>query len=455
MTRQSAPTTRRSVLRLSGAVLAATSLAGCSGLTSWDDEGKRTRTTTENEPTTTRSEPIDADQVSLRKRGQIRPSPGSPPGGGYSETEVRDDGRYAILGTKWGTSGSYLVDVSDPTAPEQVHHLDNPDAAPNLDVKFGHRTGLYYRAIERTWPGNFEVVDYGHSAGSPSDPTVVGSVDEGKSHNLTPHPTEPVLYTVNYDLETNGFDAYDLSDPTAPRKTGQYGPQGACHDVNVDPDREVLCAAFQGGEYIGFVLYDVSAPRQPTEIGRFDYDERTQYDQVEIGEEAFGRAHHGHFDPRRDLLYLGDERVKGSPGGKHVFDVGWRDGSLSDPVPVGFTLSPNAQRMNPDDTAAYFDWTGHHFAVVPLQDATLLAAGDWHEGVVLYDVTDPTNPHPVDRYQTDDGTESLTPNDTVSRFGEPPMAWRADYHGSDDRRLVVASDSFTGLYTFELTSGSA
>ena len=450
MTLPPTPQTRRRVLRLSGSALAGTALAGCSGLTGEDGDGGRT--TTENR--TTESTPVAPDEMSLRKLDQRRLSAGSSPGGGYSETAVRADGRYAVVGTKWGVTGSYLVDISDPTDMKRVHYLDNSDNAPNLDVKFDHRSGLYYRAVERKHPGNFEIVDYGHSTGTPADPTVVGSVAEGKSHNVTPHPTKPVLYTVNYETETNGFDVYDVTDPTAPHKTGQYGPQGACHDITVDPEREVLCAAFQGGPFVGFVIYDVSDPQSPSEVGRFDYDERTPYDQVEVGEEAFGRAHHGHFDPRRDLLYLGDERVVGPPGGKHVFDVGWRDGSLSNPVPVGFTLSPNARRMDPDDLAERFDWTGHHFNVVPWGDATLLVAADWHEGVVLYDVTDPTNPHPVDRYPTDDGADALTPNDKVARFGAPPMAWKAAYDDSGDRGLVVASDSFTGLYTFELTQQS-
>ena len=158
------------------------------------------------------------------------------------------------------------------------------------------------------------------------------------------------------------------------------------------------------------------------------------------------------------MLYLSDERPFGEPGGKHVLDIGWRDGSLSNPIPIGFTLSPNAQYMerNPgrdeeEEFTERLDWTGHHFDVVPYGEQTLLVSADWNEGVVLYDVTDPTNPLPIDRYRTTDGSSALRPNSAVARLGNAPMAWTAAYNAA---RTVVVSDVFTGLYTFEITPRS-
>ncbi|WP_266076882.1 LVIVD repeat-containing protein [Haladaptatus caseinilyticus] len=438
MTQKYGSRTRRQLLASSSSVLVGTILAGCSSSKNTGEEGG----------TTTQNKAVDPSKLSLKKTGHMLPSGQSSPSGGYSEVDVRTDGTYAVVGTKWGIHGTYLVDLSDPASPKQAHYMGNSNDAPNLDVKFDHRNGLYYRAIERTWEGNFEIVDYGYSNGTAKSPQVVGSVSEGKSHNVTPHPTKPVLYTVNYGLKTNGFDVYDVSNPSSPRKLGQHGPQGACHDITVDPERELLCSAFQSGKFIGCIMYDVSEPRSPKEIGRFDYEQQKPYDNAQVGEEAFGRAHHGHFDPRRDLLVLGDERPTGVPGGKHVFDIGWKDGSPSDPIPVGFTVSPNAKRMS-EDYADRFDWTGHHFAIVPQGKQTFIVAADWHDGVVVYNITDPTNPHPIDQYSTDDRMKSLTLNDEVSRLGEPPMAWRAAYNPAHD--VVVVTDTFTGLYTFELT----
>ena len=139
--------------------------------------------------------PADSSRASLRKLGQVMLSSNSAPTGGYSEAAVRDDGRYAVVGIKCGTDGTYLVDLSDPTAPRQVHHLPGSNGAPNIDAKFDYRNGLYYRVIEkREWPDNFEVVDYGYADGTPADPEIISTVggDGVKTHNLTPHPSEPI-----------------------------------------------------------------------------------------------------------------------------------------------------------------------------------------------------------------------------------------------------------------------
>ena len=133
---------------------------------------------------------------------------------------------------------------------------------------------------------------------------------------------------------------------------------------------------------------------------------------------------------------------------KHVFDIGWSDGSPKDPIPVGFTVSPNASVMQTDSTRRW-DWTGHDFDIVSSGGTTLLVSGDWHEGAVVYDMTDPTSPRSLDRYRTDDGAGSITPNDVLERFGDAPWAWNASYN--PERGFVAVSDRFTGLYTFELS----
>ena len=471
---------RRRALELSGSVLAGAFLAGCMESGSNRDEretstgtqaptdtaaattiatetGTGTETRTES-TRTTEARPVDPTEVSMRKLGQIR-LPAQAPYGGYSEAAVQADGRYAVVGTKWGTSGTTLVNLANPTAPKRVHHLPSSNESPNMDVKFDHRDGLYYRTIERDDdPPSFEVVDYGYRTGTPRNPKVISAVDGPDTHNVAPHPTEPVLYTVNYypdEGETSGFDVYDVRDPAELRKLGEYGPKGYSHDITINPQQELLYCAYQGGEYVGYVFFDVSDPRRPEEVGRFDYRDRPNYYEVPIGQPGYDSAHHSDYDPRRELLFLGDERTFGNPGGKHVLDVGWREGSLSNPIPVGYTLSPNATDMERDpdgdgeeEFTERIDWTGHHFDVIPYPDATLLVSADWHDGVVLYDVTDPTNPQPVDRYVTADGARGLAFNEEIARYGDPPLTWSAVYNSARD--LVVVNDSFTGLYTFRL-----
>ena len=387
-------------------------------------------------------------QLSLRKLGQTMLSA---PGGGYAEGSVRDDGQYAVVGTKFGASGSYLVNLADPNNPTEVHYLAASSDAPAPDVKFDSREGLYYRTIQGG--ASFEIVDYGYADGTPDTPTVISTVGGGSTHNLFPHPEASVLYTVNYSSGTSGFDIYDVSDPSAPNQLGDFGAQGICHDVVVDPDRDLLHAAYQGGQFEGYIVFDASDPRAPTEVGRFDYASAQSYGETAVGEEAFGGAHHADYDPQRELAIVGDERSYGVPGGKHIFDIGWGEGSPGNPIPVGFTVSPNARVMQPDpdgdgetEPTQRWDWTGHDFDIVPTGEKTLLVSGDWHEGTVLYDITDPTNPHSIDQYPTDDG--SVTPNDVLAQYGDAPWAWNASYNPTRD--VIVVSDQFTGLYTFKI-----
>jgi hypothetical protein len=170
----------------------------------------------------------------------------------------------------------------------------------------------------------------------------------------------------------------------------------------VDPDRDLGHAAYIGGRFEGYVLIDLADPWAPTEAGRYDYAGRPDYGATPIGEAAFENCHYANYDPDRELACVGDEVGTGRPGGKHVFDIGYGEGSPSNPIPVGFSLSPNAEIQN-DLPAERFDWTGHNFNAISKEGATLLASADYHEGAVVYDVTDPDDPTPTDRYRTDDG----------------------------------------------------
>lgn len=372
----------------------------------------------------------------------------------FAHGAVRTDGRYAAVGSWRGSDrGSFLVDLSDPASPERVHHLPNGEAVKSMDVKFDRRDGLYYRTQEPLGRQNpeftgVEVVDYGFDEGTPDDPTVVGRLDAGPTHNLRPHPEAPVVYTANYRPGDRNLQVWSVDDPTSPERLRAVGEGWPLHDVTVDPDAGQLHCAYSNG----YVLMDASDPGNPAEVGRFDYRDHPSYEEAGPGERGFQSGHLAKCDPRRALVYVGDEVGIGVPGGKHVFDVGWDEGSPDDPRPIGFTKSPNAAVQEPSDgqqrSEVVRDWTGHNFDVLTRGEATLLVSGDWAEGVVLYDVTDPTDPTPIDRQPTDDGADRAAGPD---RFGDPPYCWSAAYDA--ERDLAVASDAFTGLHTFRIRSG--
>ena len=80
--------------------------------------------------------------------------------------------------------------------------------------------------------------------------------------------------------------------------------------------------------------------------------------------------------------------------------MGYGEGSLSEPRHLSFARAPNAQLQDSDD--ALYDWTTHNHDIVHTGDASLLVDGSYHEGVVVFDVTDPTDITPGHQYLTVD-----------------------------------------------------
>jgi hypothetical protein len=373
----------------------------------------------------------------------------SDPPGGYAEGAIRSDGMYALLGSYLGDGGSFLVDISNPTDPTEIHRILSSANTRNADVAFDSRDGLYYRTREpnnERGEGGIEVVDYGWGEGSPEEPVILSQMEADPTHNVVAHPQEPILYATNDEEADGGLEVWGMSDPADPAEVGDFGPKADLHDVVVDPEREYAHCAFIGGGLDGYVLLDVSDPMRPKEIGRFDYAGQPDY--TEVGTAGFESCHYANYDPERNIVVVGDEIGLGVPGGKHVFDIGWGDGSPSDPKHVGFTHSPNAEVM--DRPIEFLDWTTHNHDVVPKGGTTLLVDGGYREGAWVADISDPTNPTPTDRYatldQVDEANGMLIPEN-------PPVAWGADYNSKRDLTLVV--DQVTGVYTFKVLPSRA
>jgi hypothetical protein len=391
------------------------------------------------------------------KKGRIRKTGHSllsDPVGEYAEGAIREDGMYGLLGSFFGTGGSFLVDIRNPTHPTQVHRVPSSANTRNADVKFDPRDGLYYRSQEpndEDGEGGVEIVDYGFGDATPETPEIVADLDTGPTHNVFPHPEEPILYATNEGRGDSGLDIWDVSDPAAPAFLGRGGPVGGLHDMVVDPERDLMHCAYifaDEGGFEGYAVLDVSDPANPGVVGTFDYSNAPDY--TEVGEEGFESCHYADYDPERGLAYIGDERGTGVPGGKHVFDIGFDEGSPEEPVPIGFTVSPNAE-VQDDLPAEFFDWTTHNHDVIPKGNTTLMVSGDYHEGTVVYDVSDPRDPTPTDQYRTDDDAENTS--DLLFPALTAPMAWGADY--SAERDLVFTSDMVTGAYVFKVTPAAA
>jgi hypothetical protein len=404
--------------------------------------------------------PSDQDQRRTRGRleslGQALPPENDPDRVTYTFGHVSEDGRWGAASSFAGTSAviSSLYDLSDLENPELVHELEPPnELTRSNDVKFDpHREGIYVRALEADDEGSFtdpepdpdgefgiEVVDFGWEEGIPEEPTVIASLETPNMgvHKFTEHPEEPILYLIDKVTDEPGLIAVDFSDPSEPEIETQFGPPGYCHDCEVEAGREALHAAYIIGETVGYVTFDLSAdPLDPQQLGFFDYEEAPDY--TELGEPGFELAHQIHPEPERELSIMGDEKFDGIPGGKHVFDTGWDEGSLEDPRPIGFTHSPDARDQDEEPGA----WTTHFHDVVYDRGEVILVDGGYSQGAWVANITDPTNPTPTERYATDDGIDSAAPD-----------AWGAFYNEARDFAFVT--DTGTGVYTFAVSGKPA
>jgi hypothetical protein len=378
----------------------------------------------------------------------------SDPVGAFADSDIDPSGEFAVVGGYQGTGGSFLVDLSQPADLLELHRVPgtNEDEL-NADVKFDPRTtaegGVYYRTQEGG-PAGVEVVDFGFSEEHrPRDPEVVADLDIGDTHNVeTVQRGDGTVYLYAANEEGAGLDVVDVTDPANPRVITAVGPRGDVHDVDYDAERDLLHVAYISGRFVGYAILDASEPETLPTIGTFNYDGAKDYDEVTQGsfqiDEGFENCHYATADPDRGLAYVGDEKGLQVPGGKHVFDIGYDVGSLENPVPIGFMNTPNVELQEEPDEL--FDWTTHNHSVVSRDDGTFLVGGDYRDGAVLYDVTDPRNPVPVDQYRTDNGYPNA--GQPLFPIGDPPMAWTAEYHAPSG--LVVVSDMVTGIYTFRV-----
>jgi hypothetical protein len=443
-----ADTPRRSVLKRIGLTSATLATIG-SGSVAARPNAERATT------------PSPPEQANARVRGRIDPLGHDLPHGApmYTFGHTSADGQWGVIGS-WPRSGSdvasTLFDLSDLENPEAVHELEMANALTRTnDVKFDRvRDGLYYRSQEADGDDGqegIEVVDFGWEEGTPEEPAVLAQLSTPRYgvHKLTEHHTEPILYLVDLANNEYGVIVVDVSEPHDPKIVNQVGPAGGLHDVEYDPVREVLHGAYISGPSEGYVVYDASDPVDLEVLGHFEYADQPDYE--EIGTPGFESCHQAHYDPERDFAIVGDEIGFGMPGGKHVFDIGWDEGSLEDPQPIGFTHSPDAREM---DGSEQFWWTTHFHDVVHDGDEVLLVDGGYRNGTWVANITDPTDPTPTERYGTTEAADRAQDHSGETPMpATPPFAWGA-WH-NEERDFVFVSDSITGAYTFDLSARPA
>jgi hypothetical protein len=245
--------------------------------------------------------------------------------------------------------------------------------------------------VDVTAPAAPEIVGHFGSAPFPGEPknTHTLFVDGGKAYIAT---------------GGVGIEIFDLADPRAPARLGEYSPGTYVHDLYVAGDRAYL-DAWEGG----LVIVDVSNPASPTEVGRFaDYGETSSHSNwvTQVG--------------ARRIAVHGDEQW-----GAHVRIVDVTEG-----------------------TAAFSDGIGEWQTRPEVSVHNIMAFGDrallahYQDGIRVLDLSDPTAPVEVAHFATWPGYH----RDYGYSFFEGAVGLDVDAA----RGRIYVADSHRGLLILEL-----
>ncbi|NIR50679.1 choice-of-anchor B family protein [candidate division KSB1 bacterium] len=263
---------------------------------------------------------------------------------GYFDPDTEKE--YAIIGfglfTQPPNSGVVIVDVSDPSAPEELIRFNS---VPGFDVKVWRN---YLYTVSGTGPGMGSIVDISDL----SHPKVVGSMPS--AHNIFID-ARGIMY-----LECPGLRIYDLRRNPAQPELLWEDPFSGCHDATVVGTR---LYAFHGNQ--GTVIFDVSDPTTPEIKGSID--------------DLAIRVHHSGWPTEGgNFLFICDEGARHPTPDITVWDI--RD--LENPEKVAEIADPMAIVHNLF-IVGDFAFTSYYTA-----------------GFRVFDISNPRRPRLVDEYDT-------------------------------------------------------
>ncbi|MDQ1403055.1 MAG: hypothetical protein QOG03_1371, partial [Actinomycetota bacterium] len=359
--------------------------------------------------------------------------------------------KFAIAGSY--QNGMHLVDISTPTAPNEVAVYDCRIYQADVQVfTRGARSFVAYGIDDysRTDPGSKCFTDLGLGTTTPvlygtlvievTDPAAPKSVGflpfaQG-SHNTTIHPGGRYLYSSNADLPGVGtVEVFDLQDFANPQLVSSVLLPGSLpsHDVTFSADGSRAYVAALSATYI----LDTTNPADPKPVGRIvdpTINIHHQADPVTLTDPVLGT---------RTFLLVTDE-IAGAEGngacpggGIHVFDI---TGPLeAAPVKVGFFSLPevsqakprtrctaHVMRIYPDQKLLTIAWYASGVHVLDLSSLVGVSVGNRATGSAgagikqvgwfAYDVTDTWSVKaPADRFEPD-GSFYMYANDQLRGF---------------------------------------
>ena len=307
----------------------------------------------------------------------------------------------AIIGS---TDGTHFFDVTDPANATQVAYVAGVYQGGGVIHRDYHDfQGYLYVVCDEGSSSTLQIIDI---STLPDSVTTVYDSNAlfTKSHNIYIDTATAKLYAC---ASNTAMDVYDLHTPTAPELIYSYNGVGHVHDAFVRNDSAYLNCGNDG-----FRIFDFSTVNQmgdqPTLLGTL-----TSYPDA-------GYNHSGWLSDDGTVYAMQDEN--------HGYDVKLLDVSDFNNISV---LSTFSSGVDPQSMA--------HNGIIKGDN---LYIPYYHDGLRVFDISDPTNPVQTWEYDT------YAPSSHASYKG----AWGVyPYLPSGN---IIVSDMQTGLYIIDMTSGT-
>ena len=308
---------------------------------------------------------------------------------------------FAIIGS---TAGSHFFDVSDPQNAIEVAFVAGAYTGAGVIHRDYHDyNGYLYIVCDEGSPSTLQIVDITDLPNSVN--TVYDSNNLlNRVHNIFIDTATAKLYAC---ATGDAMEVFTLSNPINPTLIYTYNDVGHVHDAYVINDTAFLNCGNDGLRIMDFSMVNNNGDI-PNELASF-----TSYPDA-------GYNHSGWLTDDGNIYAMQDEN--------HGYDVKILDVSDFSNISVLSTFSSN---VDPNSMA--------HNGIIK---GDLLYIAYYHDGLRVFNISDPSNPIQVNSYDT------YLPNDHISYRG----AWGVyPYLESGN---VLVSDMQTGLYVFELNNSS-
>jgi choice-of-anchor B domain-containing protein len=310
---------------------------------------------------------------------------------------------YAVVGS---TAGTHFIDITDPSAPFEAFLVEGAAQGTSIIHRDYHDYNGYLYAVCDEGPSTLQIMDISQL---PESVEVVYDSNEyiRTAHNIYIDTTNARLYCFALSGGPQNYSAmriYSIADPLNLEFLGEYNNFGGLFAGHVHDGYVRNNIAFLNCGNDGFALVNFTDPDNPETLSTL-----TNYP-------FQGYNHSGWLSDDARYYYMADEN--------HGYDMKVLD--VSDPCDVNVEGVFDAEVSNPNSIP-------HNQLVA----CNYLYVAYYYEGMVVYDISDPSSPEKVLYYDTSSEPEAPS---YKGAWGIYPMT-------SSNKILVL--DMQEGLFVFE------